>query len=303
MKKKILAAVDGSIYSSNSLDYLILLFRQNQDFNVDLFAAVSSGCGDQNWMSDSDAQRLVQQRKTRAEKYLRDAQERLIRNGFSEENITTFAHTSGEGITNSIHHFAEKNFYDALLIGRRGVGRVGEMLLGSVSADLVRKCHEIPIWIIDGKVTSTRFLLAVHTCTHSLMAADHLAFIFRDNPKAEVYIYHSLSAFGSTPPAEAEEFHSRWGAKWCETHLDLDTCLYKAHSRILIENGIPEERIVHLPPRRGIHPSHDLLRQAKKHKCGTIVIGRRDRVDKGFLGGVSDRITKNAQNIAVWLIG
>uniref|UniRef100_UPI004057087F universal stress protein n=1 Tax=Candidatus Electrothrix sp. TaxID=2170559 RepID=UPI004057087F len=307
MEKKILVAVDGSVYSSNSLDYLIRLFRENQDFKVDLLAAVSSSDYEQNWMAEVDSQRtestVVQQRKARAGKYLKDARSRLIRNGFPEKNITSCVHASSKGISNAIHHFAKENMYDALLVGRRGVGRVGEMLLGSVSADMVRRCHEIPLWIIDGNVSSTRFLLAVHTCTHSLMAADHLAFILKDNPKTEIYIYHSLAAFGSTPPNEAEKFHSRWGAKWCEQHLDIETCLYKAHRQILIENGISEDRIVQLPPRRGIHPSHDLLRQAKRHQCGTLVIGRRDRVDKGLLGGVSDRTTKNAQNMAVWLVG
>lgn len=42
MKKKILVAVDGSVYSSNSLDYLIRLFRENDAFDIDLFAAVSA---------------------------------------------------------------------------------------------------------------------------------------------------------------------------------------------------------------------------------------------------------------------
>lgn len=307
MEKKILVAVDGSIYSSNSLDYLIRLFRQDQSFKIDLFAAVSTCSDGQSWMADIDPQRTesiaTQKRKARAGKYLRDARSRLVRNGFPEENITSCIHASNEGITDSIYHFAKEKMYDGLLVGRRGVGRVGEMLLGSVSADLVRKCHEIPLWIIDGNVTSTRFLLAVHTSTHSLMAADHLAFILKDHPKAEVYIYHSLAAFGSTPPNETEEFHDRWGAKWCEQHLDMETCLYKAHRQILIENGISEDRIVQLSPRRGIHPSHDLLRQAKRHQCGTLVIGRRPRVDKGLLGGVSDRTTKNAQNMAIWLIG
>ncbi|RWX42790.1 Nucleotide-binding universal stress protein, UspA family, partial [Candidatus Electrothrix marina] len=204
MKKKILVAVDGSVYSSNSLDYLIRLFRQDQNFSIDLLAAVSTCRGDQSWMSDLDGRRTESaaelQRKAKATRYLKDAKARLVRNGFPEDNIASLVHASGEGITDSIYHFAKENMYDGLLVGRRGVGRVGEMLLGSVSSDLVRKCHEIPLWIIDGNVTSTRFLLAVHTCTHSLMAADHLAFILQKNPQAEIYIYHSLAAFGSTPP-------------------------------------------------------------------------------------------------------
>ncbi|MCI5148511.1 MAG: universal stress protein [Candidatus Electrothrix sp. MAN1_4] len=307
MEKKILVAVDGSIYSSNSLDYLIRLFRQNQNFKVDLFAAVSTGGDEQSWMADVDPQRTestaTQQRRARAGKYLRDARSRLIRNGFPEKNITSCVHASNEGITNSIYHFAKENMYDGLLIGRRGVGRVGEMLMGSVSAELLRKCHEIPLWIIDGNITSTRFLLAVHNSTCSLMAADHLAFILQDNQQVEVYLYHSIAIFGSMPPSKKEEFYDRWGEKWCRKNLDIDSCLYKAHAEVLMNSGIPEERIIRLLPHRNIHPSHDLLRQAKKHQCGTIVIGRRSRPDKGLLGGVSDRTTKNAENMAVWLVG
>ncbi len=307
MKKKVLVAVDGSVYSSNSLDYLIRLFRKNQDFSVDLLATVSTTGDEQNWMAEVDPQRTestaVQQRKARAGKYLKDARLRLVRNGFPEKNITTFVHASGEGTANSIYHFAEKNLYDSILIGRRGVGRVGEMLLGSVSAELLKQCHKVPIWIIDGNVTSNRFLLAVHPALCSLIAVEHLAFILQDNPKAEIYIYHSIAFFGSPPPAEKEEFYSGWGKEWCKEHLDMETCLYKAHTQVLLENGISKNQIVQLPPHRDIHASHDLLRQGKKHQCGTIVIGRRDRVDKGLIGGVSDRITQNAQNMAVWLIG
>ncbi len=308
MKKKILVAVDGSVYSSNSLDYLIRLFRQTQDFSVDLLAAVSTGGGDQDWMAEVDPQRTestaVQQRKARAGKYLKDARLRLVRNGFPEKNINSLVHASGEGTSNAIHHFAEKNLYDGFLIGRRGVGKVGEMLMGSVSAELIKKCHEVPIWIIDGNVTSNRFLLAVHNCTCSLMAADHLAFILQNTPQAKIYLYHSIAIFGSMPPSEKEDFYDRWGEKWCKKNLDMESCLYKAHTEVLMNSGIPEERIVKLPPHRDLHASHDLLRQAKTHQCGTIVIGRRGpKVDKGILGGVSDRTTQNAQNMAVWLVG
>ncbi|MCI5221681.1 MAG: universal stress protein [Candidatus Electrothrix sp. AR4] len=308
MNKKILVAVDGSVYSSNSLDYLIRLFRQERNFNIDLIGAVSIGSGEQGWMMEIDPPHAdisaVQRRKKRTESYLKDARARLVRNGFPEEHVNFFVQAKGAAVTNSIYSFAEKGVYDGLLVGRRGVGKVGEIFMGSVSADLVRKCHEVPVWIIDGNVTSTRFLLAAHSSPCSLMAADHLAYILTDNPKTEICIYHSSSVFGSTPPAEAEEFHSQWGEAWCEKYLDLDSCLYEAHTRVLLENGISEQQIVHISPHRDLDASHDLLRQAKKHNCGTIVIGRRGRkAEKGILGGVSDRTTQHAQNMAVWLVG
>ena len=308
MKKKILVAVDGSVYSSNSLDYLIRLFKNDSNLNIQLLSIVSAGSSDQNWMLDVDPLRtespVVELRKAKAERYLRDAMARLLRNGFTEDQIDFLVESSSASFATSIHHHANKGIYDGLLIGRRGVGRVGEMFMGSVSADLITKCHEVPLWIIDGEVTSTRFLLAVHCTPQSLLAADHLAFIMQKNPETRVYLYHSSSVFGSTQAAPSEEFHAQWGEQWCNEHLDLDNNLYKAHTRILVDNGIPEEKISQITPRMDLDASHDLLRQAKKHGCGTVLIGRRGReVEKGLLGGVSDRTTQHAQNMAVWLVG
>ncbi len=307
-QKKILVAVDGSVYSCNSLDYLIKLFKDDREIVFHLLSIVSGGNSDQNWMLDVDPLRgdtpAVEMRKAKANRYLKDARNRFMRNNFTEEQVEYSAESSAASISTAIHHFANQGMYDGLLIGRRGVGKVGEMFLGSVSADLIRKCHELPVWLIDGEVTSTRFLLSVHCAPQSLLAADHLAFLVAGTPGIEICLYHSSSVFGSTPPASPEDFHAQWGKEWCDKYLDEDRDMYKTHARVLTENGISEEKITTIPPRKDLDASHDLLRQAKKHGCGTVVIGRRGReVEKGLLGGVSDRTTQQAQNMAVWLVG
>ncbi len=308
MEKKILVAVDGSVYSSNSLDYLIRLFKNDANLKIELLSIVSAGSSDQNWMLDVDPLRaespVVELRKAKAHRYLKDARARLLRNAFTEEQVNFQVDSSSASFATSIHHIANEGIYDGLLIGRRGVGKVGELFMGSVSAELISKCHEVPLWIIDGEVTSTRFLLAAHCTPQSLRAADHLAFIMQNNPETMVYIYHSSAVFGTTQAAAPEDFYDQWGEQWCSEHLDLENHLYQAHTRILVDNGIPAEKIATVPPHMDLDASHDLLKQAKKHGCGTVVIGRRGReVDKGLMGGVSDRTTQNAQNMAVWLVG
>ena len=308
MKKKILIAVDGSVFSSNSLDYLIRLFAHDADLGIHLLGIVSAGSSDQNWMLDVDPLRAdnpaTELRKARAERYLKDARDRLLRNGFTEDRVEYSVQASSASIATSIHHAANQGMYDSLLIGRRGVGKVGEMFLGSVSADLINQCHEVPLWIIDGEVNSTRFLLAVHCTPESLLAADHLAFLMHNNPDTEVCLYHSSSVFGSSRPAAPEQFHAQWGEQWCSDNLDLGNHLYKAHTTLLADNGIPQQRISHIPPHLDLDASHDLLRQARKHNCGTIVLGRRGReIEKGLLGGVSDRTMQHAENLAIWVVG
>ncbi len=308
MERKILVAIDGSVYSSNSLDYLIRLFSKNREIAFHLLAVIATTGSDQNWMYDVDPMRqqspAMETRTRAARKYLNDARERLLRNGLTEEQVTVEAQSSRTNIAMAIHHTAVHGSYDALLIGRRGMGKVGEMFFGSVSSRLLDICREIPLWIIDGEVTSTRFLLAVYALPVSLLAADHLAFIMSADRDSEIYLYHSSQFFGGDPQASAQDFHGQWGKAWCEKYLDMDNNLFGAHTQILLEGGVAKERIRQLAIESDLDAGRDLIRQAKKHHCGTIVIGRRGpEINKGFFGGVSDRTIQKAQDQAVWLVG
>ena len=307
MERTLLVAVDGSVYSSNSLDYLARLFAADRNINIHLLNVASSGGADKDWMNDVDPLRAhssgTDKRSILGRKYLKEAEERLLRQGFSQERIQSRV-KSASSISSAIREEAEHGHYDCVLIGRRGLGTVGNMFLGSTSGDLVEKCHKVPLWIVDGTVNASRFLLAVQSQPSSLMAADHLAFMLKDHPGADICLYHSNSVFGSQQAAKAEDFHAQWGKAWCDQYLDLENFLFYAHAQLLMDNGIPRHRITQLPTQMHLDVSSDLLRQAKQHNCGTIVIGRRRRdLSRGQLKGVSDKTLKQAQNIAVWLAG
>ncbi len=308
MDKSVLVAIDGSVYSSNSLDYLIKIFGTNDHLHINLVSVVSAGGSDQDWMFDVDPLREQSpqaEKKSRiAHRYLKDAKARLVRNGFPKENINHTTKTSSAGIATTLHHEAVHGQYDAILVGRRGIGKVGGMFFGSTSAEIIGKCHEIPLWVIDGEVASRRFLLAVQSSPESLMAADHLAYTLRGINDVEVCLYHSNTMFGKQTAVDKKYFHNQWGKEWCDKHLDLENFLFYAHAQILIDNGIPKNRIFQLPTQMHMNVSSDLLRQAKKHNCGTIVLGRRGReTEKGLLKGVSDRTLEHADNISIWLVG
>jgi nucleotide-binding universal stress UspA family protein len=307
MHRKILVAADGSVYSSCSLDYLIRLFRNDPELSVDLLGVIPADGtilhhkGAEGPCTDLSA--IAAQRSTIASS-LYDAGQRLQRNGFSTDQISVSLLSTPLGAAEAVHQQLLYGSYDSLLIGRRGMGRLGELLLGSVSAELLCRCHETPVWLLDGDVASSRFLLAVHNSLGSLSAADHVACILSGCPEAEIFIYHSFALFGSGPVSPREDFEQRLGKDWCGKHLDFETCLYQAHTDILLDNGIAAHQIRPVPPHRDFEVGHDLLRQAKRHDCGTIIVGRRGPTDsKGLLGGVSDRIIRQAENLAVWIVG
>lgn len=307
MEKNILVAIDGSPHCSNSLEYLSKFFGSDPSLTLHLLGVVPSGGGGKEWMLDVDPLRgqsvEADQRASRSRKHLRDAGERLARSGISPERITTKVKIASS-VSGAIRDEAERGNYDSVVIGRRGLGAMGSMFFGSVSSEMIEKCHKVPLWIVDGQVRAERFLLAVHPSPSSLLAADHLAYMLKNLPGAEICLYHSNPAFGTVRAAKPEAFYAQWGKEWCDKYLDLDNFLFYAHCQLLVEGGIPRSRVIQLPTQMHLDVSGDLLRQAKQHRCGTIVIGRRRRdLSKGQLKGVSDKTLKQAQNIAVYLAG
>jgi nucleotide-binding universal stress UspA family protein len=311
MLKKILIAVDGSPYSTNSLRYLGQLFHHLPDIHFHLLSIVpasSAGSAARDWLTEAELLNTVSPATRNLlaaqKKYMLQATDTLKRLGIAEGQIQTSVRLSQRSVAHDIIHEARQGKYDALLIGRRGIGKLEEMIMGSVSATILEKCHDIPLWIIDGQVNSCKFLVPVDGTSHSLKAIDHLAFTLANNPCAEVTLFYSKALLGSHPVIEPKDFYAIWGEDWCEAHLRRPDSLFHAPRQLLIDGGFPAERIFWLETFMGIDPSRQILRQALVDDFGTIVMGRRgETANKGIFRGVSDRVLLMAEKVAIWIVG
>ena len=311
MERKILAAVDGSVYSFNALRYLGQLFTDLEEISVHLLYVVPSPplpIGSE-WIDEKD--RLLtlstegRARYAKAKRFMEEAVLQLGRRGIAPHQVNCRVQLSRAGVAADIIHEAKKGLFDALLIGRRGVSGIEEMISGSVSATAVRQCYELPIWIIDGKVNARKFLLPVDTSFNSLKAADHLGFILQGNPYAEICLLHLSSVLvgGNTKP-DWPELHEQWGEEWCSEHLRRPDSVFHGPEQLLLERGVGAERILRRHRGHFISPHKPILRQSTIDDYGTIVIGRRAKAkNKGFFSGVSDKVLHLASHVAVWVVG
>jgi len=311
MQKKILIAVDGSPYSTHSLRYLGQLFQQLPEIHFHLLSLIPAsnlGSAARDWLNEAELLNTVSPATRNLlatqKKYMLQATDTLKRLGIAEEQIHTSVRLSQHSVAQEIIREARQGKYDALLIGRRGIGKLEEIIMGSVSATILEKCHDVPLWIIDGQVDSRKFLVPVDGTSHSLKAIDHLAFILAGNPFAEVTLFYSKALLGSRPAIEPKDFYAVWGEAWCEEHLRREDSLFHAPKQILIDGGFPAERIFRLETSMGFDPSRQILRQALIDDFGTIVMGRRgEEVNKGIFRGVSDRVLLMAEEVAIWIVG
>ena len=309
MKKEILIAVDGSTYSNHSLHYISTLFAADSDINFHLCTWITAGSSVMPSAADSKNSLIPTgsaqgKKESSANRYLKKATEKLIHNGIAPERIKTSTQISGYNFAGAIQHTAGKELSDSILIGRRGLNGISEMLMGSVSASLFKKCHNTPLWIIDGEVKSRNFLVPVDGSPNSLMAIDHLSHIFAGRKDIKIFLFHCSALFGKKLQCNPDQFYDDWDKEWCDANLSGTNCLFNGPQKLLIDAGIPAHQVQILPESSDLEEAHGIIAEAKKRNCGTIVMGRRARgIAKGLMGGVSDRAIKHVQDLALWIVG
>lgn len=309
MEKKILLAVDGSTCSALAVEYIALLFSGQPEVKIHILHCTSSS-GSVLPEAEDPANSLLptshrfDKHQASGLRYLKKAEEKLASLGIPADRLNSSAIPGGANIASSLKFFAEKQLVDSIVVARRGLGVVGEMLLGSVSAELFKKCRTIPLWIIDGKVESTRILVPVDGSVPSLTAVDHLAHVFAGRSDISFFFLHTRGFLSARIQCAPEDFYSKWGKEWCESHLRGQNCLFNGPIQLLLDAGIAKEAIHTLPEPTVLEESMSIVSHAKKHDCGTIVLGRRrEGMAKGLLGSVSSRTILQTQDMALWLVG
>ncbi|WP_136795873.1 MULTISPECIES: universal stress protein [Desulfosediminicola] len=306
MKKKILVALDDSINSFLSLDYTAHLFADQHDIEICILHCDSSSrcfAEPENPQHSLIPDRPLSKQALKGSRLLEKAHQKLIDLKLPAERISRIHHRAAT-IATSIQQVAEQNLVDSLVIARRGVGFVGELLMGSVSSTLFDSCHSIPLWIIDGEIKSKKFLVPVDGTPSSLMAIDHLSHIFAGRDDLCFYLFHARGYLSPPPACRPEDFYDKWGKDWCDANLSGNGCMFTGPTDLLTEAGIPPKCIITLPQPKALEESSAIISSARKNDCGTIVIGRRPaRESKGFLGGVARRTIMQTEDLALWVVG
>ena len=309
LERKILVAVDGSYCSMNQIKYLKTLFDGQENITLHLMSVFTSGSlpTGSDWMEAEDKIMLLsstaRQKMLLARKNLNEELNWLKRHGFSAEQVSGEVAISTAGVAADLVHMARKGSYDAILVGRRGFGKLQEFFMGSITKSVLEKCYDIPVWVVDGNVESKKILIPVDGSYHVLRAVDHLSFIIKDIPGVEITLFHSDAILQKKMDHPIEDFYKQWGKDWCETHLTREDALFHAPEQVLSEAGFAPENIERVTDKFGLKPARDIYSYLRKHNFGTIVMGRRGPDEATWLlGSISDQLLHTAENLAIWMV-
>ncbi len=317
VKRRLLLAVDGSEQALNAVRYVSFL-RPEKNFQVVLFHVMTK-IPDSFWDLEREPAydyRIVSigaweaQQKEMIEDFMQKSREFLLEQGFPHDSVDIRVHERREGIARDIIAEARKG-YDAVVVGRRGVSELKDVILGSVATKLVERLTEVPVWVVGGAPRPKKFLLCMDNSEGSRRALEHFACIAEGMAPIEVNLFHAIRGINVFRQVFGKSFGRSMEMEWFEKAKKEQEGAEKALEPVMREGASRLER-------QGIAPSSirwtmekgvssragAVVEEASSGGYDTIILGRRglSKVKEFFIGSVSNKVIQLARDKAIWVV-
>ncbi|MCF8034896.1 MAG: universal stress protein [Desulfarculaceae bacterium] len=180
--------------------------------------------------------------------------------------------------------------YHTVIIGRRGVGAVRGILLGSVALKLAGQLTTQPLWVVGKDAKPPRVLITLDGSPNSLRAVDYLAGLCGGQP-LEITLLHVLRPLqlDSAQPGASRD--------------DAERVLAKGVRR-LREAGFHPSLLNQEVVEGAASRAAAIVEAARQGGYGTIVMGRKGLSDNSqfSLGRVTAKVLGASRGLAVWAI-
>jgi nucleotide-binding universal stress UspA family protein len=160
--ERLLIALDSTSGSLKSIPYVNRILVKSGDFHLTLFHVIPTTSPD--FLKKEEILRIEElhreaprlsgyfwkdEDQRKMEETFREAKHSLLTAGFEESHIKTLFSVQYDDIAQVIVKEARSLGCSTIIVGRRGVGRVKEFILGSVSSSVTKIARGMTVWVVD----------------------------------------------------------------------------------------------------------------------------------------------------------
>ena len=293
-KKKVLLAVDASDYSFEIAKYIseIPYFQKTETALFSVFNKIPESYYDlksnpQYGQRIRNIEAWELQNRTSLEEYMRGAERILLDAGFPRDNIIVKICEREKGITRDILKEA-KTGYSAVAIGRKGISKLGGIVLGSVASRLLEQLVFVPLIVVGKNTGPEKVLIGVDGSEGAMRAVNYVATTLGGS-EFEVKLVYVIRGTAEDYVEDARR----------EIEHVFDQAEHRLKKSGFQSNQIKTKIITNVNSRAGA-----VVEEARQGKYGTIVIGRRglSKLQEFFMGRVSNKIIQLAKEKVVWVM-
>jgi nucleotide-binding universal stress UspA family protein len=310
IRRKILLAFDGSEQSLEAVRYISTILPPDMTDMV----LLSVGTGFPEVFFDMNNNPLYRSKKTKVMGWLADHQlaigefkEKALKiltdAGFPEEAVCVKTQTKRAGILKDIIQESYQN-YSAIVVGRSGVSRLKDLILGSMAPKLADKIKHIPTIIVGGKPVFRKILIALDESIEAMRGVSS-AGALASHCDPDIILCHCLKLPAMTRIAKGQPDTTEGGQDWREYNENRFKPYMDEATQRLVDAGIDADRISRDFLAVKGNAIHKIIETAFSGDFGTVVVGRREVISftqEHFRKRASEKIIKSLNNMAVWVV-
>lgn len=308
MEKRILIAVDGSVYSRRAMEYAAGMGSIVKNINYTLLHVhpkvseylVEDAKKDPNAIAT--LKKVTKKNQEDSILLLDESKNTMVKAGIAEDKIETISQGQTRGTAKAILDHGKKSLCDAIVLGRRGVSRLAESFLGSITNSVLEHTDETPVWAIGGDVKPSKILIAIDGSESSLRAVDHVSFMLGDNPESRITLLHVTPRLRDYCTVDFNEEGDPMKEVISKGDKQCVEGFYIHAKEKFKEAGMNESQIDIQEFTTTLNIGKIIVDKAVKGDFSTVVVGRRGINNSFFMGSVSSRVLTNAKDRAVWLV-
>jgi nucleotide-binding universal stress UspA family protein len=312
-EKHILIGIDGSPGSHEALNYIGLVFANNPSVHINLlhilppvpplFTERSSDLRELQHIQNAAA-KFEKECRERAAAIMEDAENILTQYNINKEKLCFLVRPRATGLAREFLSMERSAIYDAIVLGRRGMSRIEELFLGSLTNNILQLAKKVTICVVDGKIQSKKLLVPIDNSPNARRALHNAAWLSAGSAFTEVTVLHVIPSFFPKEIKEKSVESEKVEAPFRERLVNDAKELLTNAKEILIGEGVPEDSIKTHLETKSPRVARSILKFAKNQNYHSIMIGRRgiSRAEQFFFGSVSNKIIQQAQNMAVWVV-
>jgi len=307
-KKKILVGIDGSENSQKAVEYIGRSFSE-QNVEIVLFHAMRNitevffdmGISPlyhkrileiRGW--ESEQRKAIREFMEKARKSLRMA-------GIADDRVKIKMHPRKVGIARDIIMEAESG-YDAVVIGRKGVSKVQDLVLGGTANKLIQRLTQVPVLVVGERPAPEKILIGIDSSDSCMNAVDFIGSMFGSS-NVEILLVNVVLGMEWFAPEAGHLIFTGYDEMLKEAKTSMSGVFEDARARLInagfMENKVAVDSIHGVSSRAAA-----LVERAREGGFGTIVVGRRglSRINDFFMGRVSNKVLQLAKEMAVWIV-
>ena len=312
--KRILLATDGSNFALSSAAYLADLYQGAADVEVtvlNVLPSVPPLYREEHYdpLIRKDYAVWKKKRVEEAKKYTEEAMKVLQRVGFKKSHIQAKHAPQIVGVARDIIREADAGYYDACVLGKKGMGWFDDIFLGSITNKLLEISENHPVWLVSGNEWKSRkVLVAMDHTPKAVLLARYVGEMLSGLEGVQIHFYHYRAPFAEDLTEKEKGRMREIERRMTERDKEEMDRYFDEARKVLGELGYDRKAFStrfdydeSASPRK---VSQAILQEVRKGKYGTLVLGRKGSTQaREFrLGSVVLRTVSEVENCAVWVV-